>query len=117
MEKELLEQFKVQLLAEKQELEKMLNQFAKKNPNDNDWETRYPDIAPGENIEDQVNEVEEYENLLPVERALESKLKDVDAALKRIEENTYGKCEKCNKEIPIERLRAFPEAKMCGECK
>lgn len=117
MEKELIENLKSRLISERKELEKILNQFAQKNPtDDNEWETRYPNIAPGDNIEDQVSEVEEYENLLPVERALESKVKDIDIALKKIETETYGKCENCNKDIPIERLQVFPAARMCNDC-
>ncbi|MBS4744645.1 general stress protein [Bacillus safensis] len=33
---------------------------------------------------------------------------EIDAALKRMEDGTYGKCEKTGKEIPYERLKAVP---------
>ena len=54
--------------------------------------------------------------ILPVEFALENKLKDVIAALKRIENGAYGICENCQKEISLERLRANPSAKTCIKC-
>ncbi len=41
----------------------------------------------------------------------------IDEALKRIEEKTYGKCEKCEKIIPLKRLKALPFAKYCIKCK
>lgn len=38
-------------------------------------------------------------------------LKEIDEALKRIEDGTYGICEKYNEPIPKERLKAIPWAK------
>src|SRR5919108_438083 len=40
-------------------------------------------------------------------------LSEIDAALKRIDDGTYGKCGKCGKEIPAERLEAVPWASLC----
>ena len=40
-------------------------------------------------------------------------LSEIDAALKRIDDGTYGKCTKCGKEIPAERLEAVPWASLC----
>jgi RNA polymerase-binding protein DksA len=42
-------------------------------------------------------------------------LAEIDAALKRIEEGTYGTCGRCGKEIPVERLEVFPWASLCIE--
>ena len=44
-------------------------------------------------------------------------LRAIDAALKRIEESTYGICEDCGKPIPRARLMAIPNATRCLECK
>ncbi|MDQ3646217.1 MAG: TraR/DksA family transcriptional regulator [Actinomycetota bacterium] len=41
----------------------------------------------------------------------------VEAALIRIAEGSYGKCERCGGEIPIERLDALPTASLCVTCK
>ena len=43
-------------------------------------------------------------------------LAEIDAALKRIEEGTYGTCTNCGKEIPVERLEALPWATLCIDC-
>jgi RNA polymerase-binding transcription factor DksA len=40
----------------------------------------------------------------------------IDAALAKIAQGTYGKCEKCGKQIPLERLNIFPEAPFCVDC-
>ena len=67
-------------------------------------------------MEEKADEVEEYDNLLSVEHSLELKLKDVNGALEKIANETYGKCEKCRKEISEDRLKAMPEARLCIEC-
>ena len=40
----------------------------------------------------------------------------IKSALARIEQGKYGKCIKCGKKIPEDRLRAIPYALMCIEC-
>lgn len=47
---------------------------------------------------------------------LEEQLADVDKALDRIEEGTYGICANCGKAIMPERLEALPYAKLCIDC-
>ncbi|HEV2902299.1 MAG TPA: TraR/DksA C4-type zinc finger protein [Gaiellaceae bacterium] len=54
------------------------------------------------------NTLEEHD-----ERLLES----IDAALKRIDDGTYGKCVNCGAPIPEERLEAMPWATLCIDCK
>jgi RNA polymerase-binding protein DksA len=43
----------------------------------------------------------------------EQVLQEIDAALKRIDDGTYGTCTKCGKEIGEERLEARPWASLC----
>lgn len=43
-------------------------------------------------------------------------LYEIDEALKRIEDKTYGKCQNCTKDIPMKRLKALPFAKFCIKC-
>ena len=47
---------------------------------------------------------------------LEDQLADVDKALKRIEEGTYGICTNCGNNILPERLEALPSAELCIDC-
>jgi DnaK suppressor protein len=44
------------------------------------------------------------------------KLAQIDDAIDRIDENTYGLCEECGVKIPKARLRVLPFAKYCVEC-
>jgi RNA polymerase-binding protein DksA len=43
-------------------------------------------------------------------------LAEIDAALQRIENGTYGVCTNCGKQIPPERLEARPWATLCIDC-
>ena len=115
MTPEFIAQRKEDLLKKKKELEEQLKTFAEKKGKD-DWQAQYPQMNESE--EDKADEVEEYENLLPVEHSLEENLKDINIALEKIKEGTYGKCDNCGCEcdIPEERLIALPEAKTCTKC-
>ena len=42
---------------------------------------------------------------------------EIEEALKRIEDKTYGICEECDKPILKDRLEAIPYAKFCKKCK
>ena len=43
-------------------------------------------------------------------------LAEIDAALKRIQDGTYGICTNCDSRIPEERLEALPWATLCIGC-
>ena len=60
-----------------------------------------------------------------VDREIEQTLEDnaehllasIDAALGRIEDGSYGRCDRCGEAIADERLEALPYATKCIECK
>ncbi len=43
-------------------------------------------------------------------------MNEINDALAKIENGTYGKCECCDCEIPIERLKAIPWGRYCIQC-
>jgi DnaK suppressor protein len=43
-------------------------------------------------------------------------LDQVDAAIERIEDGSFGQCEKCGMKIPKPRLEAIPYAALCVQC-
>jgi RNA polymerase-binding transcription factor DksA len=43
-------------------------------------------------------------------------LEEVDAALRRVDDGTYGSCETCQRAIPLERLEIVPAAARCVDC-
>lgn len=44
-------------------------------------------------------------------------LNKITAALKKVEDGTFGLCEVCGKKISLERLKAMPYASLCITCK
>lgn len=81
--------------------------------------------APGENVEVEVDEgfadsahatAERSQSLAMIEQLQEHR-REIDAALARMDEGVFGKCENCGQEIPFERLEARPAATLCVTCK
>lgn len=46
-----------------------------------------------------------------------SSLREIDLALERMNQGTYGSCEECGNPIGRMRLRALPQATLCRTCK
>lgn len=45
-----------------------------------------------------------------------NELREVEGALQRIADGTYGECADCGGDIDYERLKAYPTAMRCVEC-
>ena len=41
---------------------------------------------------------------------------DIDTALHKLDDGSYGVCEECGEEIPVKRLDAVPSASYCVSC-
>ncbi|MBV9120831.1 MAG: TraR/DksA C4-type zinc finger protein [Chloroflexi bacterium] len=66
---------------------------------------------------DEGSETFEKEKSLAMQSNLQIILNEVDAALQKFDNGTYGRCEECGTEIPYERLEVRPQATMCVTCK
>ena len=64
---------------------------------------------------DAATDTMEREMALSVKESTVAHLKDVDRAVDRIADGTYGRCLVCDIEIPEGRLEAKPEAEYCVE--
>jgi len=109
------ETFKKKLEEEKVKLEGGLSLVARKSPtNPEDWEVKAPDLQPMVSDQSEMADVfEELESQAGLEYRLEERLKKVNAALKRIENGSYGLCAKDGEKIEEERLEANPLADTC----
>ncbi|MFG2050465.1 TraR/DksA family transcriptional regulator [Micromonospora sp. NPDC048935] len=58
----------------------------------------------------------ERAQLTAVLDAARRRLAELDVALRRIDEGSYGICERCFRPIPAERLVARPSARTCVAC-
>jgi DnaK suppressor protein len=78
---------------------------------------RDPDasVSFGKRVGDGTTEAVERLNRVGTARELDAMLRDVDRALQKIEEGTYGICDRCGKLIPEERLDARPWSVLCVE--
>jgi len=76
---------------------------------------RFPSY--GEKDDDNAAEVAQYSDNLSLGETLEHSLADVEAALKRVADGTYGVCKYCGKEIEEPRLRVRPSSSSCITCK
>jgi len=60
------------------------------------------------------------QNRLQVTRVLtlaaETALSEIDAAMQRLEEGSYGICERCTEPIRWERLEVLPMSRLCTPC-
>jgi DnaK suppressor protein len=59
----------------------------------------------------------ELEKRLALEKSLMESRNDVEHALDKFEQGTYGQCDSCGKLINVERLEVFPQASLCLNCK
>lgn len=46
----------------------------------------------------------------------EARLGELDGALGRLEDGTYGRCERCGRPVGADRLAARPDARRCIAC-
>ena len=75
------------------------------------------DVDYGDSFADAGAVTAERTERLGLVDALVGQLREVEKALERIEQGTYGICAECGKEIPPARLEARPESTLCVDCK
>jgi len=104
-----LEQYRKMLLDRRQELAADLQQ---KTEREKDRENFI--------VGDSVDEAEasfEVDFDLTMKENMVRQIKEVDEALERIKEGTFGVCENCGEDIPQDRLKVRPNARFCIRCK
>jgi DnaK suppressor protein len=113
---EFVQEMQQALLDEKNKLEGELSAFTVKNPRvAGDTNTIFPKY--GTEPEDNAHEVEDFITNKSLEEVLEKQLRDVESALKRIADGTYGMCKFTHKPIGEKRLRARPTSNSTVEAK
>ena len=116
LEKEDIEQIKKQLLAYKQEVVNDLDDISESDDHEADNRgVKFPEY--GDKPDENAQEISEYTTTVATEKIFEKSLEDVDKALKRIEDGTYGICKYCHGSIGKKRLLARPTASSCVSCK
>jgi len=110
------DRFREALLEERTRVEAAIQNLHDENPGtlseDAGEETAYDN-----HLADTATETYDRELDYTLEENSEHVLADIDAALKRITEDTYGICTNCGEPIALERLEALPWATLCIDCK
>ena len=72
--------------------------------------------STGNHLADDGSSVMEQQRLGTIGEDLRDVMRQIEGALKRLEEGTYGTCQRCGKSIDPERLEAFPYVEYDIEC-
>ena len=74
------------------------------------------DLAFDQNFADSSQVTAERGEVEALAGSLREALSDVEAALVKLDNGTFGVCEGCGGQIPPGRLEAMPGAKLCMDC-
>jgi DnaK suppressor protein len=107
-----LEEFRTALERERRELQAQLSELEESS-----FSTPQSDIsgevAFDEEYADSGTATFERERDLSLENNIRDLLEKIDRALERLDEGTFGVCERCGKPIEKARLKALPYANLC----
>lgn len=73
--------------------------------------------SAGDDQADTGSKTFEREQGISLANSILDRITQVERALERLDEGSYGWCERCADAIPVERLAAFPSATLCVRCK
>jgi DnaK suppressor protein len=109
VDQERLDSFKAILLERKNALLEQANQTVNRGvTKESEHLSDYADIATVESDQTFQLRIRDRERKL---------LKKIDQALERIDDGTFGLCERCGEEIGEKRLKARPVTTYCIDCK
>jgi DnaK suppressor protein len=107
--------FREELLAERRRVVDALENLHSENPGSIEDETG--DEGVDNHLAETATVTVDREIDYTLEENSEHVLAAIDAALKKIEDGTFGKCETCGQDIAEERLAAIPWATQCIDCR
>jgi RNA polymerase-binding transcription factor len=110
------ERFRTTLLEERTRIEGAIEYLHQETPGTLEDETEEILGGVDNHLGDAANGTLDREIDYSLEANSGQVLVQIDAALKRLEEGTYGTCSKCGGPIPEERLEAVPWAAYDVEC-
>lgn len=105
-------QIRARLEAEKKHIEDDLYQLKAPQITDERREG-----SPFGKREEEATESMEFEKRLALENRMQTMLKEVDRALQKLDDGTYGTCDICNTPIDPARMEVLPQAILCMTCR
>ena len=112
------ERFREILTTERERVRAAIDNLRAENPGSIEEETGELVSSSADNhLGDMATATFDRELAETLEDNEESVLAAIEGALRRIDEGTYGVCQRCGKQIAPERLEAIPYAELCIDCK
>ena len=116
MDKQFLDTIRDKLLEKERQLQQEIEDLTGKTQSSGgSYQLTPPDYWSDE--DENSAEVATFTTDLSVKEVLESSLRDVRAALTRLDDGTYGICKYCGQYIDERRLLARPASSSCVNCK
>jgi RNA polymerase-binding protein DksA len=110
------EHFRTALLEERKRIEAAIEYLHRENPGSLEDETEEMMGGSDNHLGDAAAGTLDREIDYTLEGHSEQVLAQIDAALARTEDGTFGTCTNCGKPIAEERLEARPWASLCIDC-
>jgi len=117
MHKKERDKFKKLLLKKREDLVLSVNHITSDTRRQSQKEASGDLSGYGLHMADAASDSFEREFSLNLASGERETLIQIDEALRRIVENTYGKCLSCGKAVSKRRLTAVPYARLCIKCK
>ena len=76
----------------------------------------HDNIGYGNHMADDATEAFEQSKGLSLQQTIEYRLTEVNDALRKFQDDSYGTCENCGQTIDWARLEALPAARLCIRC-
>lgn len=111
LSEEQLEELRGALGAEKDSVEEEMASHGKMS--DKGWAGSSESEGEEADPTDAADNIEELAVNVPLVAGLQTRRKDIDDALEKMDKGTYGVCEACGEQIPFDRLEANPAARTC----
>lgn len=117
MDKNKIEYFKERLLKEKDNAMNILKMMEEHHPTDESMKEYIQEFSFYDNHPADIgSELSVTTMQANLENHQRYRITEIDKALEKIEDGTYGDCQICGAVVPEERLELMPEANICIEC-
>lgn len=117
MRKTELQRFRKMLQDEKDRVMRSLAQHEKIIKHTDDESGIEMGKAHSNHMADQGSDEYQYETTIKFANTEGRYLYNIEEALGRIEDGSYGKCQDCGQAIALPRLKRLPYTRLCIECK
>jgi RNA polymerase-binding protein DksA len=110
------EAFRATLLEERERVERAIANLREDHPGSLEDEVGDMSGASDNHLAETATATLDREIDFTLEENSGQVLIEIDEALKRIDDSTYGTCTSCKTQIREERLEAYPWASLCIDC-